>query len=305
MPLNLHQSLATAAPSFTGTKLYSHLWRLYFSSSSSVSLSALRPQQMMNDLASKHLHHPFVLPKSPHLWPGSVSTPVSLSPPICPLSRSQSNLGKMYYLIGQNKIDPVSSLYAGFPSHLESKSTVLPDWQLPPGSSPALRPRRALWPSLLTLQHASCHYDPYSCCSLHREGSHRWSPGSLLTACKSLFKWHLIRMPPIWNSTSLAPAFLFLPPILSEAQFICWSLSPPTRAQAPWGQGLCCFVHNITFLADKAEPGTYIPGPQQHLLNQWSGLTFDIFPQTNSGQSIAIITPILQMRKLRLRMGGT
>lgn len=38
--------------------------------------------------------------KSPHFWPGSVSTPVSLSPIICPLFRSQSDLGKMYYFIG-------------------------------------------------------------------------------------------------------------------------------------------------------------------------------------------------------------
>ena len=156
--------------------------------------------------------------KSPHFWPGSVSTPVSLSPIICPLFHSQSDLGKMYYFIGsclplvhwlpltlriQIHSPPLtgSSLLASPYSLLPSLYHCglladLPTCQLP------------LWPLLLLFP------SPGS-------SSHGWSPGSLLTARKSLFKWHLIGMPPIRNSTSLAPLFLFLPVILSDTQFIC------------------------------------------------------------------------------------
>ena len=94
--------------------------------------------------------------KSPHFWPGSVSTPVSLSPIICPLFRSQSDLGKMYYFIGSCLL-----LVHWLPLTLRIQIHSPPPTPYFPHSITVA--------SLLIFQRASCRYGPYSCCSLHQE----------------------------------------------------------------------------------------------------------------------------------------
>lgn len=158
---------------------------------------------------------PFCPSKSPHLWPGSVSTPVSLSAIICPLFGSQSDLGKMYYFTGSCLLLvhwlPITLRIQIHSPHLTGSSLLASPFSLLPSlyhcSLLADPPtcQLPLWPLLLLFP------SPGS-------SSHRWSPGSLPASLRSNDIWSgcLIR-----KSTSLAPPFLFLPVILSDTQFIC------------------------------------------------------------------------------------